>query len=51
MTGQRYHGSLKMSLHLTRKLRGPLETVTLFYKAARGHQSIMQGELLSFFHN
>lgn len=51
MTGQRHLRSLKMSLHLTNKLSGPLGTVTLFYKAARGHQSIMLGELLSFFHN
>ena len=51
MTGQRHHRSLKMPFHLTHKLSGPLGTVTLFYKAARGHQSIMLGELLSFYHN
>lgn len=38
-----------MSLHLTHTLRGSLGTVTLLYNAAKGHQSIMMGELLSSF--
>lgn len=48
MTEPRHHRSLKMSLHLTHKLRGTLGTVTLLYNAAKGHQSIMLGELWAF---
>lgn len=42
------HGSLEMSLHLTHKPRGSLETVTLIRNAVKGHPSIMLGELLGF---
>lgn len=42
------HGSLEMSLHLTHKPRGSLETVTLIRNAVKGHPSIMLGEFLGF---
>lgn len=42
------HGSLEMSLHLTHKPRGSLETVTLIRNAVKGQPSIMLGELLAF---